>query len=315
MKNILFITLLSIFIYGCGTDIKNRNAEVVEEEGTQITDNSINSVSDSSLIKDSTITLHSMLGYWVGYFEIDEEKMSNTYEGEMWQRENKINISIDEINENQVKGHSVVAGNDRPFAGTMKKIDNSYYFEVEEPGNHKYDGKFIFSIFPNQLTGKWTAYKDINVKHRAYKLEKKEFTYNPNLMLEKSRRYIDWTNYIEQKEAYETDDGEVQEWISKWHLSSSDEIYLKNASSKLLTKDEVANLKKGDLVIIRNAIYARHGYSFKNRPMRVFFDAQEWYVPVHTDIKSDFTDIEKENIKLLLRYEKNAAEYYDYFGR
>ncbi|MFN5849409.1 MAG: YARHG domain-containing protein, partial [Chitinophagales bacterium] len=64
-----------------------------------------------------------------------------------------------------------------------------------------------------------------------------------------------------------------------------------------------------------NMIYARHGYSFKNRPLRVFFDAQEWYIPVHTDIKKDLTEIEKKNIQLLLKYEKNAKEYYDYFGR
>jgi hypothetical protein len=88
-----------------------------------------------------------------------------------------------------------------------------------------------------------------------------------------------------------------------------------NASSKVLAKEEVENLKKGDLTIIRNSIYARHGYSFKNQPLRVFFDAQSWYIPVHTNITSDFTEIEKQNIELLLRYEKNAAVYYDRFGR
>ena len=55
--------------------------------------------------------------------------------------------------------------------------------------------------------------------------------------------------------------------------------------------------------------------SFKNRPLRIFFDAQEWYIPVNIDIKSNLTEIEKENIQLLLKYEKNAVEYYDSFGR
>ena len=72
---------------------------------------------------------------------------------------------------------------------------------------------------------------------------------------------------------------------------------------------------KTKLRVIRNMIYARHGYSFKNRPLRVFFDAQEWYIPVNTDIKKDLTEIEKKNIQLLLKFEKNAKEYYDYFGR
>ena len=83
----------------------------------------------------------------------------------------------------------------------------------------------------------------------------------------------------------------------------------------MLKKADVENLKKGDLTIIRNTIYARHGYSFKNRPLRVFFDAQPWYIPVHTDITTDFTDIEIKNIELLMSFEENAAEYYDSFGR
>ena len=62
-------------------------------------------------------------------------------------------------------------------------------------------------------------------------------------------------------------------------------------------------------------IYVRHGYSFKKRPLRVFFDPQSWYIPVFNNIKNNLTDIEKKNIKLLLRYEKNAKEYYDSFGR
>ena len=52
-----------------------------------------------------------------------------------------------------------------------------------------------------------------------------------------------------------------------------------------------------------------------NRPLRVFFDQQLWYIPVHADITRDFTPVELANIELLLRYEGNAAEYYDRFGR
>ena len=134
-------------------------------------------------------------------------------------------------------------------------------------------------------------------------------------MLEKSKQYVNWNKFTEKKERIEMDKNEFEEWVSKEFASATEVIYRINASNTLLKKKDVENLKKGDLTIIRNTIYARHGYSFKNRPLRVFFDAQSWYIPVHTNIKSDFTEIEKENIKLLLRYEKNAIEYYDYFGR
>jgi hypothetical protein len=35
----------------------------------------------------------------------------------------------------------------------------------------------------------------------------------------------------------------------------------------------------------------------------------------NTNIKNAFTEIEKKNIALLLKYEKVAKEFYDYFGR
>ena len=238
-----------------------------------------------------------------------------------WQRENKINISIDTIAGALVRGHSVVAGNNRPFEGSIESVIDSatqeviYRFEVREPGDDQYDGTFTFEISNNQLVGTWQAYRPIEIPRRKYTLEPKSFAYDPDIVLERTRRYIDWNNVEETAKTYDYGDGEVEEWISQEFASATDQIYHINASNTRLVPSDVENLKRGDLIIIRNTIYARHGYSFKHRPLRVFFDAQPWYVPVHADIRSDFTDIEKQNLQLLLRYEKNAAEYYDYFGR
>jgi len=134
-------------------------------------------------------------------------------------------------------------------------------------------------------------------------------------MLEYNQAYIDWQNYKETSETIEYDDDEFEEWVTREFASATNIIYEVNASTTKLTEEDVENLKKGDLVVIRNTIYARHDYSFKHRPLRVFFDRQKWYIPVSTDIKNEFTDLEKANIEQLLKYEKNAAEYYDYFGR
>lgn len=257
------------------------------------------------------------MGYFYKAGDLPEHVNVYGDEGLAWFRENKINISIDFISpENKVSGHSVVAGNDRPFEGSMKENKDAFIFEVAEPGNDKYDGKFSFTIAKNDSTlkGTWRAYKKIEIPQREYELKKKIFKYDKNQMLSYSKRYGDWEK---TKRVESTDEGELDvygDYYDKFS-AATDKIYEINASAKLLTKEEVENLKKGDLLIIRNTIYARHGYSFKNRPLRVFFDAQPWYIPVHTDIKSELTSIEKQNIKLLLRYEKNAEEYYDSFGR
>jgi len=318
MKKIIIWTLaLSAFV-SC-TEIKNKNTEVLIEEGTEVkTELSSQDESDPSIKSEipevepltnisSKVSSDARLGFWVGYFEEDAEDGSGKYlevdEGYYWNRDNKINISIDRIEDSLVFGHSVVAGNDRPFEGVL----DGQTFVVTEPGDDKYDGTFKFTIVGDELNGTWKAYKKIDIQKRKYKLEQKEFEYDPSIMLEYTKRYIDWSDF--QGEEMDED------FILTGFASATDLIYEINASNTILKKEDVENLKKGDLLVIRNTIYARHGYSFKSRPLRVFFDAQGWYIPVHTDIKADFTELEKKNIELLLRYEKNAAEYYDYFGR
>lgn len=332
--------LLALSSWCCNNPIKNIDDEVVIEEGTEVntlkeeptaipddivakpleeviistTQSSERTVTD---VNTSLPSKDSLLGFWVGYFvpDVGDIGFKESAEDIAWYRENKINISIDEIRDNIVIGHSVVAGNDRPFKGILSKeldtYSSPYYaFKVDEPGDHKYDGRFEFIIQNQQLSGNWIAFKNIEINKRIYRLDRKPFSYNPNIMLKEARRYQDWKN-IKSANA----DGEIGEWFGAEYESATNLIYEINASNTLLTKEQVENMKRGDLTIIRNAIYARHGYSFKNRPLRVFFDAQSWYVPVHTDIKTDFTAIEKQNIQLLLRYEKNAKTYYDYFGR
>ena len=88
-----------------------------------------------------------------------------------------------------------------------------------------------------------------------------------------------------------------------------------DASQKLLAEADLENLIKSDLRVMRNSIYARHGYSFKMKDMRDEYDHEDWYIPVTTDVRNDLTEIEKKNETLLKRYEKYAADHYDDFGR
>jgi len=120
--------------------------------------------------------------------------------------------------------------------------------------------------------------------------------------------YLDWNK--KKKVTYEVGDS-----YDISYFTTSGDVNKYNASTDSLTAPQVANMKKADLFILRNAIYARHGYSFKNQSLRAYFDLQPWYIPISNDIKNELTPTEKKNIELLLRYEKNAKEYYDGFGR
>jgi hypothetical protein len=87
------------------------------------------------------------------------------------------------------------------------------------------------------------------------------------------------------------------------------------ASTRLLTEKDVENLRNEELRIMRNEIYARHGYSFKLADMREHFDKLDWYMPVAVDIANQLTKVEKDNAALIKRYEKYSLEHYDDFGR
>jgi hypothetical protein len=86
------------------------------------------------------------------------------------------------------------------------------------------------------------------------------------------------------------------------------------ASERLLVDSDVNNYYKEELATMRNEIYARHGYCFKNDDVRMQFNEVLWYVPHSIDVRKELTSIEKKNIELIKRYEKNAKEDDD-FGR
>jgi len=240
-------------------------------------------------------------GSYVGFFEASEYDSDKDIS---WT--NLITIFVDSLSGEQVFGHSVVAGNDRPFQGSYSLTNNGQLLTAvaKEPGDDRYDGEFEFRIKrgQTQLSGKWTAFKKLGVSVREYELEKRDFSYKPDYDLPEAGIWTDlYGTYDEDTEVYEM----VTPDASKY-----------NASVLKLTSEMVENMYKGDLEVMRNAIYARHGYSFKNRRMRYVFDNNiEWYMPFSTDIRGQLTRLEKENIALIKRYEQHAEAYYDSFGR
>lgn len=248
-------------------------------------------------------------GYWVGSIAT-KDVLDTNYEGDEYP--DKINLSIDAINGSKVNGHSILAGKFRPFSGTVKYSENTYHFLVKEHGNNKNNGSFKFSVRTGDtsITGKWTANKKIENSELYYNLTKRSFKYNPNLKLDRGG-YVDQQK---ERKVKKKDTGEYVDNRPQYAMATGD--YAKfNASTQLLTTDDVANLKAADLLLLRNSIFARHGYAFKKPALRSFFEPQDWYIPVSTDVSNSLTPLEKKNVALLMRYEKNAQEYYDSYGR
>lgn len=258
--------------------------------------------------------LHTELyGNWVGDFVA---KVYDTTSNFVYV--NKINIVIKKIEGNKVFGQSIVAGNSRPITGEFRQVADSLIFTMKEPGDKKDDGKFEFSIKNNVLNGTWFANnKKQAVTQRTFKLKKQSFEYNPNLMLPEDEAYIDYySEKIDTIVETQTDSTTVPEtYYQETYRSAGDVITKINSSTKKLTENDLKNLKKLELEILRNTIYARHGYTFKKKSYRQFFDSVEWYIPVSENVDAKLTALEKANIKLLERFEQYAEDNYDSFGR
>ncbi|MDB5253059.1 MAG: hypothetical protein JWP27_2228, partial [Flaviaesturariibacter sp.] len=216
---------------------------------------------------------------------------------------NKITIRIDSVIDNTVFGRSIVAGNERPFQGSAARQAGTWRITASEPGTDQYDGIFHFVINAKTVKGTWSAYnKKLSAPEKTYELTRTEFRYNPNAPLS-------------QDLLGEPFEGSFNDTTEQGEVLTEKALKL-NPSTRLLKPGEVENLYKGDLEVLRNLIYARHGYSFRNPRMRRVFDNHiDWYMPVSTDVTRQLTATELKNIELLKRYEAHASKYYDSFGR
>jgi YARHG domain len=290
-----FLTLLFVFLLSC-KDVKK------ETPPTKI--------SASNIPKNEAY--QDLYGSWVGNFQAVDYDENQDYV-----LTNKINIVIKKIEGDQVTGQNIVAGNVRPIEGKLTKNNGQIDFVLNEPGDDKHDGRFVFSINKDTLSGNWYANnKKSAVTKRSYKLVKQEFRYIASLMLPDDQEYIDYTKAKIDSTLFEKDEnGDSIYAVEEYYRYASSVVSTINASTKKLKEKDVKNLKKLELQIIRNTIFARHGYSFKKKSYRQFFDSVDWYIPVSNDVNKELTIIEKENITLLQRFEKYAEDNYDTFGR
>jgi len=70
-----------------------------------------------------------------------------------------------------------------------------------------------------------------------------------------------------------------------------------------LTPTDVAGLSKEDLRIMRNWIFARHGYIFKSNDLKEYFSQFNWYEPKYSNVSSMLSKVEKKNVAFIQRYE------------
>lgn len=258
-----------------------------------------------------------LYGIYSGNF-IGKEMFKDEFDGSEFENsvEKRLSLKINRITKDSVYGQSIVNGNQRKFQGIFNESANS--FVLDEPGTDKTDGRFEVKISGDSLTGKWSAFNKSAVKspNKTLKLVRKDFVYNPNFMLDENSDLIDWANPKDFVEKYiDPDTKKTEKYNVEKNRMASDAVFKLNASKEKLTENQLKNLRKLDLQIIKNSVFARHGYSFKKETYRNFFEQTDWYIPVSSNVDADLTPMEKENVALLNRFIQYAEDRYDHFGR
>ena len=311
MKLGIQVIFLSMILMGC-CDQTKRNKDGKVENTLDSMIEKYSTPENEDMTSNRGIKKEDIIGNWVGSFDVPQSYMDAYIfdDGRQpWHIEDKINIRIQNIVENRINGISIIAGTSRPLNGTIQETKNGYDIILVEPGSDQYDGTFHVFIDKrtSMLSGTWIAYRDIILKERNLSLKKRFFNYNPM----KSMQRIDMRNdnplfrNIKMRSEYFGLYDAIE--------SPSEQVYDINPSMRILSKYEAESLSENDLMLLRNIIFAKHGYAFKKRPLRIYFESQPWYIPVSTNVKNELTYIEKENIKTILRYEKYNEYQSDYY--
>ena len=102
------------------------------------------------------------------------------------------------------------------------------------------------------------------------------------------------------------DESVTQEQLKNAHCPDDYFAYNGLKFSKLdskLTAEDLQDLDKAQLRLMRNAVYARHGRTFKSVDLQSLWNCYTWY-KVNPNYSDELlTDIDKYNIKLIQQYE------------
>lgn len=94
---------------------------------------------------------------------------------------------------------------------------------------------------------------------------------------------------------------------SEIYFNESDDEYIFPSNNVYLSRSQIESLSKDELALLRNEIYARHGYIFKLDEYQMYFERKSWYKPNPYFSEDSFNSIEKANKDLIVEYEQEMG--------
>lgn len=173
-------------------------------------------------------------------------------------------------------------------------------FEGNIVGDVKYDTSEYWVYMPQgskRMTVKLEGYLPLEVSFNNYQTSKLEkATYF--LVLKKEE-----LNPLVQEKAQNTYNASTTNTLTSY---SNVKIEI-DVSKRKLNDADLRGKSKKELEILRNMIYARHGYRFRRNDLLQYFSQFSWYRPTTTDqtiAYNEMSDIERYNIDFIKKHEQ-----------
>jgi hypothetical protein len=74
-----------------------------------------------------------------------------------------------------------------------------------------------------------------------------------------------------------------------------------------LSEQQIADLSRRDLRILRNIVYARRGRAFRSELLNAYFSATDWYKPDSKYTEARLTKTDRNNVKLIQEAEASLG--------
>lgn len=120
----------------------------------------------------------------------------------------------------------------------------------------------------------------------------------------KDDRTTDETDKNEEVEINDTlSDKDTGEGVDYTDEEEAKDAFLFPSDSVLITDEELEKLDDKKIELIKNEIYARHGYIFTNQALKKYFESFSWYKPNDDYSPKLLNQTEKANLKIIKKFQ------------
>lgn len=103
----------------------------------------------------------------------------------------------------------------------------------------------------------------------------------------------------------QSDERVYDKLTNQWYDSRADDGKYPLTRLRKLVPQDLKGLSSSELRLMRNEIYARHGYLFVSADINRYFMSQSWYIPRSNNsaVLKELSAIERYNIEFIRGYE------------